>query len=441
MSVIDANNDSIQRRILFAGDFQYFLFSLLNKRIENPLFYRALEFLAQSCYDFLECLRTRSFVINFGRPSSAVSYIRGQLAQHPRYRTYWHDYESNSTVGMHIGVDFIKNGDYYPVDLNLNAALRPERRELYDTKIDPFFEKLLQVALSNGYRKVVCFADAWLPQQVSELDILSRMSGINLIAACPSRRSPKGVRYLPTVPEQLEANTLYIIFNYQHSPLDFFITNQSCTAYWLKDAILSYQGVDKLRLGYVDTSPKLKDLELSEVGQWPNLVVKLGGGWSGNFVKIAKVRNKEEARPVLRMTSDDIPRVFKRSLLKKMSGWAGHHHSVLFQKFIPPELNDNGYPQIIRSHLLLTPVMNEILSCHRVISQHKPPKNLDFGLIKHDRSFIVNFSKGAQYERVDQEQAREIKIASIQLAHLIKSVLKERFMISSMDNLNSFTTS
>ena len=74
----------------------------------------------------------RDDVAMLGEPREAIAPAAEPVPQHPRYRGFWYDSERHAMVGLHLGLDLIgRGGRYHLIELNLNAALAPERREVY----------------------------------------------------------------------------------------------------------------------------------------------------------------------------------------------------------------------------------------------------------------------------------------------------------------------
>lgn len=420
--------ESINRRLLFAAGFRYGLHSALGALVERPVVYRGAELAAQLGCDLGESLRTRRAVPRFGRPVAHVPEAGVKIVQHPRYRTYYRDDGANAAFGMHLGVDFIMHdGKLYPVDLNLNAAIRRQRRALYTGAVDPMLLTLRDLAAKRGYRKVVCFAESWSADYVQEFMRLSKDGPPAFVPASPGRRCLPGVTRLVALPQEPEADTLSVVFHYQHCALDYFMTNQHCTSRWLNRGI-DAGGSRTDALGSVASFGSVREIDLDDSDELPNVVIKLGGGWSGNLVRIARF-DAELRDSYAAFTARELRSIFRLSLFERLRGWCGGHHELVFQKFIPPDTDQAGKARIIRAHMLVCPDVSAMLSCHRVVSDAPLPRRIPLGILEGDAPFIVNYSKGAHYRAVEAGEEALVSRACAQLGELIQGVVGERFVI------------
>lgn len=130
---------SLHRRLRFANSWRYRLdagLAVLGCRRNRWLsrIYSA----GNLAFDLLEFARTGGRPSHPGRAHLAVLTASVRLPQDPRYRGYWYDPTSHSLVGMHLGLDLHRyRSKYYVIESNVAAAMRPERRLLYDSDLDP----------------------------------------------------------------------------------------------------------------------------------------------------------------------------------------------------------------------------------------------------------------------------------------------------------------
>src|SRR5262249_8815114 len=81
-----------------------------------------------------------------------------RLPQHPPYRDYWYDPTIHALVGLNVALDFHRHdGRYHVIETNLGPELRPQRRALYDTPLDPIISALVAVARPRGFERLVFF--------------------------------------------------------------------------------------------------------------------------------------------------------------------------------------------------------------------------------------------------------------------------------------------
>lgn len=421
--------DSLNRRIKFSGDFRYKIYNLFHNITEKPTFYRPIELLAQIEFDTVESIRNKSIVPYFGYPNICACKMLSEIEQHPKYRTFYHDEKTNSTVGMFLGVDLIKNNyGYHAVDFNLNAGLTRERRKLFNSDIDPFLINLKKICLENGYEKVVCFAQHWSSDYINEFKMLTNESRVKFVPASPSKHESEYVKKMPIIPQQTEQNTLYVVFHYQHTPIDYFITNQSCTSHWINQGIKSSR-FDNCMFKPVDSFDHVNEIRLEDNGEFPNLVIKLGGGWGSQYVKVARIKVDQLDAFCKTFSEQKLLSTFNRSLFTRFRGWIGQHHKILFQKYVLPEINCDRHAQIIRTHLFIAPVNSRMLYCNKIVSNHKVPMNVPYGIINDDKPFIVNWYKGTYYKKIQGDEFSSVENASKQLCQIIYHVLSNKFVV------------
>ncbi len=419
---------SLHRRLTFSSLFSAFLTKKLKPYFTNELLYRGLSSLAQLVYDSIESIRRRSFVGAFGSPNICALEAQSKIDQHPSSRCYYHDAHVNSTVGMHLGVDLIPHkGTFYPIDVNLVAAIRQERRDLYSSKYDPLLSRIVDFAFQNRYAKILCIADWWTPLYVDEtVSLNNEPSTIDLKLASPNPHNNPSIIHWAAFPDELEPDTLYVVFNHPHTPVDYFLTNQSYAASGLRQEYEKDKSKYSL-LGFVDSSDDLPSLNIDLASDFPNLVIKLGGSSSGRHVRIARVDREFLARS--RFDGGDIVSIFGLSLFTRLKNWIGQHNQLVFQQLIPAD-PVNGHAQIYRTHILVTPERNFFLSAHRIVSDHPLPSEVPTGVLDSDSCYVVNYSKGAHYERLSVIEESVVEEASMQLAQLINSALRERFVVA-----------
>jgi hypothetical protein len=216
-----------------------------------------------------------------------------RLPQPPPYVSYWYDPIIHALVGLHVGLDLHRHdGRYYAIETNLAPTLRPERRALYDTPLDPMISALVAVARSRRFERLVFFRRSeWSKLYLDEFQFASRHSGLQVLGLTA-----------PSLPERLSANTIYVANSTQRSLLCRFVHDKYWSAKWLKETIDAEADWIKL-LAYVPTfdHPVLPK-EPRDPG-WPNLVIKLSAKDRGEAVVFgpqyagAWVMQRDGARP------------------------------------------------------------------------------------------------------------------------------------------------
>ncbi|HKW99366.1 MAG TPA: hypothetical protein VJN43_16620 [Bryobacteraceae bacterium] len=415
---------SLNRRLRFGAQAQHWISRLMPGPVARlpraSLVNRGLEILAQSACDALESVRAGRLVSGFGRPAPVAARSSDTLAQHPRYRTYWRSQPLNSTVGMHLGVDLIQHdGLYYPIELNFDAVFPPARRALYEADIDPAIRRLCELARETGHRRLVCFHRKWSNAQVKEFQAAGRRYALEVIPAA-SCYAPAGAQRMLDLPPDLPANTLFVIHHYQYTPLDALMTNKAYTAEWLAEC-----------RGLVGHAPAFGELRVpprDPSGRWPNLVVKLTSGHSGgSAVQMLNVAGAGDALRALEIDRHGFPRVFRRSAIARIAAAASRQQKVIYQPFITPETESDDYVQILRAHILFTPICAELLSVHRVISTIPLPGHAPRGLIRDPRPYVVTYSQNPRFALPDEQTYHEVKEVARELGAVIRRRITATF--------------
>jgi hypothetical protein len=122
---------SIQRRLRFAGCSQIYLKTALHRMGLGGFGSRLGRIphnVTNVLYDLAEGAWNGFQWKNPGQVHIAALEAPIRLAQTPRHQGYWYDAQRHALVGMHLGLDLVRNrGRYHLIEANLSAALRPER--------------------------------------------------------------------------------------------------------------------------------------------------------------------------------------------------------------------------------------------------------------------------------------------------------------------------
>jgi hypothetical protein len=221
----------------------------------------------------------------------------------------------------------------------------------------------------------------------------------------------------------LEPGTLYVVSHGQHTALDFLLNDKGACAQWLRE--------ESQPEGIVARAETSAGLFVPPVeGTWPNLVVKLAGEDGAQYVLMARVRDEAEARAALQLDASGWPLAFRNAGL--WARWGSRlfgRGDVLFQRFVPPEVDARGHAQIVRMHLLITPRIDVFLSAHRVVAAAPPPVTVPYGVIRDTRPFVVNFSIGATYAPIETDMERELEKCAHELGAMMRRAISSRFVI------------
>ena len=339
----------------------------------------------------------------------AICYGRN-IPQIPAYRSYWHDPYRHITYGVILGIDFIptQKGCWY-IESNLDCALRFERNLVYDR--DPFVVGLLKFASLENYRHLVLLANnASRVNKLMEqhLQDESRILGLKLTIVEDSGLNHSVHLQSYGIPAIVDDQTLVARIKFYHTSLDYLFHHKTA----------SYKALDTYNRHFPDPAILLPNCDSQLEFQdgvaddpFPNLVYKFPERDNGRGVQFLKAPSIDDAKALIQ----------KKHRLRAMSTFAKVYaliddHAGLLQPYIRSAMLPDRRLYIIRSHVLVTPVGNTYLSAHRVISGFPVPKSLASGLVSDPRPFIVNYSTGARYEPVPQDEQEQVKVASLSVA-------------------------
>jgi hypothetical protein len=330
-----------------------------------------------------------------------------RLPQHAPYLGYWYDPNINALVGLHVGVDLHRyGGRYHAVETNLGPTLRPQRRALYDRRLDPIISALVSAASDRGFERLEFVRKPeWCQSYLDEFELASRQSGLQ-------------VHGLTELPENLSANTIYVM-DTQRSLLSQFVHDKYWSAKWLKETIDAEADRIKL-LASVPTFDHVVLPEDSGDTGWPNLVIKLSNVDRGEAVLFGRFRSREHARQALRN-------------LRFSSGAFGvkwrHQlfHRTIYQPFVRPEVLDNR-PRCIRLHSFVSPLFSAFLSAHVRVGRMELPSHVVEGLIDRNNPFLASFSAGAAtYARVESRVEEELRVVAEEFGRVANLAINRKF--------------
>jgi len=356
----------------------------------------------------------------------AVRYARG-IPQAPAFRGYWHDPSRHNTVGVVLGIDFIPDPDgYWFVESNLDAALRPERSDLYDR--DPFVTRLAGFAASRGYARLVV-----VPGNTVRLD--SRMA-----AQCEEETSRRGVsltiaddKFLPGatsrtlgIPPLTEGGTFVARIRRYHTALDHLLCNKRAADRALR-LYLAESGDRTFRLPATGAFPEVFRPAADE--PYPNVVYKCAEMDSGLAVAFLKVESPGSPEAVVEEAMRAVrPRGLTAALAYRLGRRTG-----LFQSYVRSVPTQDRRLFIIRAHVLVSPAGNQFLSAHRVVASAPVPQKLAFGLVRDPRPYLVNFAAGARYEVVSRDEEESASRAAMAVAGAFSRALELGFETGLVD--------
>jgi hypothetical protein len=423
---------AIARRLQFAGHACKFfddLFSLwpLSQMAlvgGNPL-PRLGERLARIAYDAVDTLLGARVPAPLGAIEQALVAEGGPYAQHPHYRSYWYDKHRHSMVGLHLGLDIARyQNAYFVIELNIGAGMRAQRRALYPEALDPIISGAVGLAAELGFERFVPMAMNWPTSDLEEFSRAGQAAGIEVAPVRLPYWPGQPAHSLRSLPDPLEAKTFYWIHSGVMTPLIFYLHDKWSSSSWL--SALPEEGL-------VRAVPTRDELTLfpNDAGPgWPNLVVKLNHSDRGEQVVLARFTDLQQAGKTLGAPSRGraIPRVFRRSLLEAVRSRVFGGDWALYQPFLPSEPVE-GRLQLIRLHLLVSPLGDRYLSAHSRLCHQPAPPECPPGIQPPRSPYMGSYPTTADYARVDTQWEQELVPVSQQLGSLIRRALEKKFIL------------
>jgi hypothetical protein len=434
-----ADAASLRRRLRLADAWRYRLDAALAAigRRRNRWLSDVPYLAGNLAVDLVEVLRTGGRVPHPGHAYLATLDAPAGLPQDPRYRGYWYEPGSHSLVGLQLGLDLNRHeGKYHVVESNTGAAMRPERRLLYDSDLDPVISELVGLAQGHGFERLVLLRQWWSEAEAEEFRRAARGTGLEVVGATMAAVDTMGhppVNPMVALPERLLPRTMYVVFSplNKKAPLPHFLHDKACTARWLAES-LAEAGDPASRLAGVPTFDRLVVPPEPPGGRWPNLVVKLADADQGKAIAMGRFATEEEARRALRLGDrpGSVPGVFRTELPQKVlhvlsPGTA----KALYQPFVPTDVVE-GRARLIRLHVLVSPLAGAFLSAHGVLAAADLPDHLPPGLVRDKRPYVVNFSAGSRYCRLPREVEAELREVARDFARLADRAIRKRFLVS-----------
>lgn len=374
-------------------------------------------------FDLLECARTMSLTPDIGNVDLALLTAEEPMPQHPRYLSYWNDPAIDSMVGMIVGIDLIHHaGKYYVIELNHGPSIYPRRREMYDTPFDPIFSRVFDAAKAHGFRKIVPLAFHWNPIYVEEFARASSAYGMPIVPYNCPLKFPECENRMYALPDPLESNTLYVVHSGLMTPAFRYLDNKWYSSKWLERAIREEMPADTLV-----ALPKTYDdfvFPIEEHGpRWPNLIVKLAASARSCHVVTGRFESADEAREALGITSDgDVPKRLRGGALRGLLFYGREH--VLYQAYVPPDLDARGHAQMLRLHIFVSPLETMYLSAHMRTSRKPVPDRVPSGIFADDDAYVFN---NADYSLLSPEIERDMRSVARDLGNAMQQAVVRKF--------------
>ena len=383
---------------------------------------------ASACFDIVECLRTGRRLPSIGEPEKAAAAgTVGRAPQHPRQLTYWYDPDRHVLAGLSLGIDVIKRADkFYIIENNLGAAMRPERRRLYDTPFDPIVLGLVTAAREAGFRTLVPYAHRWSDFYIQEFRQAGEDLGVDVRPACSPGIQSNGMQTLAGLSTPLPESTMYSFFDSRNTAIDHFVHSKTISAEWLRHGLSMQNNRDGL-LDLVRTENRLFVPAVDD-DRWPNLAVKLDGWDKGEFVAVCRFETEAQAREALGLRHDaDRPRIFDLGIGRRLSARLLQKGNPVYQEFIAPDCDPAGRPIKFRVHAFLSPLFDRFLSAHAMVAPGAPTERMQPGEVRKDGTLVLSFSKGAKYTALMPGLEPQLERVSGEFARLLSGAITERF--------------
>ena len=426
--------ESIVRRLQFAASSQVAIDSATRRlglgAVPDRLRH-ASHIAANLLYDSGEWLRSGFRLRRPGQIHLAALEAPGRLPQPPACRGYWYDPEKHACIGMHIGLDLLRNrGKYYVIEANLGAALRENRRALYSSRLDPYIATLLEVAVEHDFKRIVMLRSGWSSAQLDEFALAERESGIEVIGASTPFLYPEISRSASGLPEALQESTLYVLFSGQGTPLSLFMHDKLWAGRWLQDGVDETPPTAEL-LAYTPTYSRITLPDEPQDPRWPNLVVKLASGDSGKFVVLGRFRSEAHVREELQLGNPgDLPGVFNIGIGEKLIDRLFPRLQTIYQPYIAPDLLEGRICKI-RLHAFISPLADRFLSAHDTIGCAAVPETCPEGLISDIRPYVSSYSAlGGDFVRCAQAEEPDLERACREYGRLAKTAISRKFEIA-----------
>jgi hypothetical protein len=224
------------------------------------------------------------------------------------------------------------------------------------------------------------------------------------------------------LPRPLPPKTMFIIHSGLMSPLCRYLDNKWYTARWLEHAIVNEVPADSL-LAIPPTSDTLVFPREERGTRWPNVVAKLAGGARSCHVIAGRFEDEAEARRALGLTGGHaIPRQLRSGFATSLLFYG--RERVIFQEFIPPELDEREHARLYRLHLLVSPLCTMYLSAHLRTSRGRVPDRVPRGIIRRDNAFVFN---DADYQLLSPAEEEEIRFVAGHLGTAMQRAIVRKF--------------
>ncbi len=390
----------------------------------NPL-PRLAERLARIAYDAVDTLLGARVPAPLGAIEQALVAEGGPYAQHPHYRSYWYDKSRHSMVGLHLGLDIARYQDvYHVIEINIGAGMRAQRRALYPEALDPIISGAVGLAAELGFERFVPMAMNWPSSDLEEFSRAGQAAGIEVVPVRLPYWPGQPDRSLRSLPDPLQPKTFYWIHSGVMTPLIYYLHDKWSSSQWL--SALSGDGLVRA----VPTRDELTLFPFDAGPGWPNLVVKLNHSDRGEQVVLARFDDLQQAQTSLGAPARGrgLPRVFRRSPVERLRSRVFGGDWALYQPFVPSQPKQ-GRLQLIRLHMLVSPLADRYLSAHARLCHQSAPPECPPGIQPPQSPYMGSYPTTADYARIDTQWEQELVEVTRQLGCVLRAAVENKFLV------------
>jgi hypothetical protein len=232
------------------------------------------------------------------------------------------------------------------------------------------------------------------------------------------------------MPLPLPEDTMFVFVSSRNTAVDYYVHDKLCVWSWFR-AARDAARVASPPIEHVPTyeTPDLPGFD--DDPRYPNIVVKYADWDQGECVRFARVRDGAEARRAFRIDRDSgAPKVLRLGWEKRIVNRLTPRGRVVYQPFVPMTIDEDGRMIYYRLHVLVTPVTSRFLSAHAIVGPAPVPAEIPYGLVRDDRAFILSFSMGSTYRRVEPAVEEELRAVGTAIGSIAAEALARRFVTS-----------
>jgi hypothetical protein len=351
----------------------------------------------------------------------AVRYATG-LEQQPSYRGFWHDPATSSTVGLIVGLDFVRNAEgYWLIESNMDCGLLGERTAMYAE--DPFVRNILEFTAAHGYRRlaIVSGATSVDPDMARQYREEGAARGIE-VRLFESAFDPRfGHERTVSLPRFADGGTLILRNRHYRTAVDYVIHHKRASGRALR-IFQEQTGDSSFRLPRTSPTPCIADSS-DPSDPFPNLVFKLPELDDGEGVMFLKASSASHALQIVEEAARSGPkRTGLGALYMRLRDGRG-----IFQQYVKSPFVDDRRLFKTRAYVLMTPVGARFLSAQRTICAKPVPAILPFGVVQDQAPYLVSYRPGSRWVLPPAEEEERLERAALGVARGLSAALEHAF--------------